>query len=69
MPAEEQIRELAYQMWEQEGRPEGRDVEHYFAAKQMLEEQEAAQAQASRPWTSSPAPATTRRRSTRSPKR
>ena len=57
MPTEEQIKELAYIMWEQEGRPEGRDVEHYFAAKQMLEEQEAAQARASRPWTTSPAPA------------
>ena len=42
MPTEEQIKEQAYQMWEQEGRPEGKDVEHYFAAKQMLEEQEAA---------------------------
>jgi hypothetical protein len=68
MPTEEQIKELAYQMWEQEGRPEGRDVEHYFAAKQMLEEQEAAQARASRPWSKSPAPAT-RRRSSRSSKR
>ena len=69
MPTEEQIRELAYQMWEQQGRPEGRDVEHYFAAKQMLEEQEAAQARASRPWATSPAPAAspskTKRRVTR----
>jgi hypothetical protein len=61
MPTEEQIRELAYQMWEQEGRPEGKDVEHYFAAKQRLEEQEAAQARASRPWATSPTPATRRR--------
>lgn len=60
MPTEEQIKELAYQMWEQEGRPEGRDVEHYFAAKQMLEEQEAAQARASRP-RATPAPAARRR--------
>ena len=27
MPTEEQIRELAYTMWEQQGRPEGKDVE------------------------------------------
>ena len=63
MPTEEQIKEQAYQMWEQEGRPEGKDVEHYFAAKQMLEEQEAAQARASRPWATSPAPAARRRSS------
>jgi hypothetical protein len=61
MPTEEQIRELAYQMWEQQGRPEGKDVEHYFAAKQILEEQEAAQAHASRQWATSPAPAARRR--------
>jgi hypothetical protein len=69
MPTEEQIKEMAYQMWEQEGRPEGKDVEHYFAAKQMLEEQEAAQARASRPWTTRRAPAAppskTKRRVTR----
>ena len=57
MLTEEQIKEQAYQMWEQQGRPEGKDVEYYFAAKQMLEEQEAAQARASRPWVTSPAPA------------
>lgn len=42
MVTEEQIRELAYSIWEQEGRPEGRDQEFYFRAKQMLEEQETA---------------------------
>ena len=42
MVTEEQIRELAYAIWEQEGRPEGKDLEYYFRAKQMLEEQEAA---------------------------
>jgi hypothetical protein len=39
---EEQIKALAYTIWEHEGRPEGKDAEHYFRAKQMLEEQEAA---------------------------
>ena len=38
----EQIRDLAYAIWEQEGRPEGKHVEHFFRAKQILEEQEAA---------------------------
>jgi hypothetical protein len=42
MVTEEQIRELAYSIWEQEGRPEGKDLEYYFRAKQMLEEREAA---------------------------
>ncbi len=41
MPTEAQIRELAYRIWEQEGKPEGKDREHYFRAKQMLEAQEA----------------------------
>jgi len=68
MPTEEQIKELAYTMWEQEGRPEGKDVEHYFTAKQRLEEQEAAQARASRPWATPPTPAA-RRRSSRGSKR
>ncbi|MDP2729357.1 MAG: alpha-glucan family phosphorylase [Dehalococcoidales bacterium] len=42
MVTEAQIRELAYALWEQEGRLEGKDQEYYFRAKQMLKEQEAA---------------------------
>jgi hypothetical protein len=42
MATEEQIRELAYSIWEQEGRPEGKDVEHYYRSRQILEEQGAA---------------------------
>lgn len=42
MASEERIRELAYSIWEKEGRPQGKDTEHYFRAKQILEEQEAA---------------------------
>ena len=42
MPTEEQIRALAYSIWEQEGRPPGKDVEHYYRARSILEEQEAA---------------------------
>jgi hypothetical protein len=42
MATEEQIKELAYAIWEQESCPEGKDVEHYFRAKQILEQQEAA---------------------------
>ncbi len=42
MATEEQIREMAYAIWEQEGRPEGKDLEHYLRAKQILEVKEAA---------------------------
>ena len=41
MASDEQVRELAYQIWEEEGRPEGRDMEHYFRASRMLEERAA----------------------------
>ena len=43
MATDEQIKELAHSIWEQEGRPNGKDVEHYFRAKQMLEERESSQ--------------------------
>ncbi len=41
MVTEEQIKELAYAMWEQEGRQEGKDVELYYRAKKILEDKEA----------------------------
>jgi hypothetical protein len=40
MITEEQIKELAHAIWEEAGRPEGKDVEHYFRAKKTLEERE-----------------------------
>ncbi len=46
MPTEDEIKELAYRIWEQEGRPEGKDVENYYRAVKMLEEQEAAKSPA-----------------------
>ncbi|MBI4267175.1 MAG: DUF2934 domain-containing protein [Chloroflexi bacterium] len=49
MVTEEQIRELAYFTWEQEGRPEGKDREYYFRAKKILEEREAASSPAKEP--------------------
>ena len=42
MVTEEKIKKLAYTIWEQEGYPEGKDIEHYFRAKKILEEQESA---------------------------
>jgi len=44
MATEDQIKELAHTIWEQEGRPEGKDMEHYFHAKKVLEQEEAAHA-------------------------
>ena len=41
MATEEQIKALAHSIWEQEGFPEGKHEEHYYRAKQILEEQEA----------------------------
>ena len=35
-PAEAEIQHAAYLLWIEEGRPEGRDREHWFAAKEML---------------------------------
>ena len=40
MATEEEIKKLAHEIWEQEGRPEGKDIEHYFHAKKLLDEQE-----------------------------
>lgn len=36
MATEEEIKKLAYAIWEEEGRPEGKDKEHYFRARQIL---------------------------------
>lgn len=41
MATEEEIKKLAHEIWEKEGCPEGKALEHYFRAKQILEEQEA----------------------------
>jgi hypothetical protein len=38
MITEQQIKELAHSIWEQEGRPHGKDLEHYFRARKILED-------------------------------
>lgn len=38
-PTQEQIERLAYQIWEMEGRPAGREREHYFEAERLLSQQ------------------------------
>jgi hypothetical protein len=35
-PTREEIAACAYSIWEQEGRPEGREVEHWLAAEIQL---------------------------------
>lgn len=40
MITEEQIKALAYYIWEQEGRPEGKDQDYYFRARKILEDKE-----------------------------
>jgi hypothetical protein len=40
---EERIRTRAYELWESEGRPEGREVDHWLkAAQELADEQERA---------------------------
>ena len=36
MPDDDKLRERAYAIWEQEGRPEGRDQDHWYRADQEL---------------------------------
>jgi hypothetical protein len=35
-PAEAEIQHAAYLLWIEEGRPEGRDLEHWLSAKELL---------------------------------
>jgi hypothetical protein len=35
-PTEQQIQHAAYLLWIEEGRPEGSDQDHWFAAKELL---------------------------------
>ncbi|HCJ29065.1 MAG TPA: DUF2934 domain-containing protein [Pseudomonas sp.] len=37
MNADERIRERAHQIWEAEGRPEGREAEHWARARDEIE--------------------------------
>jgi hypothetical protein len=35
-PTETEIQHAAYLLWIENGRPEGRDLEHWFAARELL---------------------------------
>jgi hypothetical protein len=37
---DEEIRLIAYRIWEGEGRPEGRDLEHWFKAEAIWQERQ-----------------------------
>ncbi len=43
MSREEQIRLIAYQLWEDERRPEGRHLDHWFRAESIWREQQSAE--------------------------
>lgn len=45
-PTEEAIRERAYQLWLSEGKPDGREVDHWLAARQALLHEELERKQA-----------------------
>jgi hypothetical protein len=36
---EEEIKVIAYRLWEKEGRPSGKELEHYFRAEAIYEHQ------------------------------
>ncbi len=40
MPTEEEVKQLAYAIWEREGRPQDEAKKHYFTAKRILETRE-----------------------------
>ncbi|MBI2846316.1 MAG: DUF2934 domain-containing protein [Chloroflexi bacterium] len=66
MNKEEETKKVAYFIWENEGRPRGKDVEHYFKAEHIIAEREATQiAQLPREPQASKAPTVPTRRGTR----
>lgn len=36
MERDEEIRRVAYKLWEEEGCPQGREIEHYYKAEAIL---------------------------------
>lgn len=60
-PTEQEIQHAAYLLWVENGRPEGRDLEHWLAAKEMLMHRRGRDATTGQPAVevSGPAPVTT----------
>ncbi len=48
MDREQEIRSIAYRIWEYEGHPDGRDMEHWLKAEAMFREQERRESEPSR---------------------
>lgn len=59
---DERISLLAYQIWEEEGRPDGRDEVHWYLACQMVDAEDGAETEPLPEWLNrqeqAPAPAT-----------
>lgn len=56
-PTEAQIQHAAYLLWIENDRPEGRDLEHWFAAKELLAHRHGRDASTRRPAPEIAAPA------------
>ena len=56
-PTELEIQHAAYLLWIEEGRPEGRDLDHWLAAKEMLSHRHGRDATTRRPAPEITAPA------------
>jgi hypothetical protein len=46
MGQKEEIQSIAYRLWEEEGRPQGRDAQHWQAAEAMWRDQHKQESQA-----------------------
>ena len=46
---EQRIRERAHEIWEREGRPQGRDQQHWETASHQIEDEERQKARSDRP--------------------
>ncbi len=40
MNYEDRVRQIAYHIWEEEGRPQGRDLDHWLKAESIWQEEE-----------------------------
>ena len=66
---EEEIRLIAYRIWEEEGRPHGRDLEYWQKAEEIWEEQHREEPRATRPEKPTPKAKGKRKSSRARPKR
>jgi hypothetical protein len=58
-PTEQEIQHAAYLLWIEKGRPEGRDLEHWLEAREMLCHRHGRDAMTGHPAVEISAPATT----------